>query len=77
MDRLKWNPKGSNVFIKMMKQTNQTLKGSNVYSNKNGGDDATPKGSYGVVACVFYKHIIPSGLISIQAGLEELKPFVQ
>ena len=77
MDRLKWNPKGSNIFIKMMKQTNQNLKGSNGCSNKNGCDDTTPKGSYVVLACVFYKHIIPSGLISIQTGWEELKPFMQ
>ena len=62
---------------KRMKQTNQTLKGSNIYSNKNGGGDATPKGSYGVVASGFYKHIIPSGLISIQSGLEELKNIVK
>ena len=60
-----------------MKNVFKNPKDSNVYSNKNGGDDATPKGSYGVVACGFYKHIILSGLISIQIGLEELKPFAQ
>ena len=61
-----------------MKNVFKNPKDSNVYSKKNGGGgDMTPKGSYAVVACVFYKHIIPSGLISIQAGLEELKSFVQ
>ena len=60
-----------------MKNVFKNPKDSNGYSNKNGCDDATPKGSDGVVTCVCYKHIIPSGLISIQAGLEELKSFVQ
>ena len=60
-----------------MKNVFKNPKDSNVYSNKNGGGDATPKGSYAVVACVFYKHIIPSGLINIQTGWEELKPFMQ
>ena len=61
-----------------MKNVFKNPKDSNVYSNKNsGGDDANPKGSYSVMACGFYKHIIPSGLISIQIGLKELKPIIQ
>ena len=52
-------------------------KDSNVYSNDVCCNCTTPSGSHSVAAFFFYKHKIPSGLISIQIGLEELKPFVQ
>lgn len=51
----------------------KTSKRSKVYRKLNTDDDTTPMGSQLWSLCVFYTHIIPSGLeIEIQNNLKEL-----
>jgi hypothetical protein len=69
--------KGSNVCRIGILCFNTTLKGSNVCRKNQGVEYSTPMGSHKSRVIFFYKHQIPSGLVTseadIQKGLADLK----